>query len=177
MTLRSAALALLTVTLLASCERDLQPREDLFLPELKLGKGKPQLEQELHAKYGLEHNWDTVLIQQWPTMIGLGYSSKDSTLMSINYKYLNASGVIDDTAVMLFNSVSNRTIDKLGTPDDWIRRDTISGQRIIWYYDKDSSVVSLEQRRQGDLLLELTRSGQRYRDVKYEMNNFLVAPN
>jgi hypothetical protein len=168
---------MLMAALLLSCERDLTPREDLFLPELTLGAAKQSLEPQLRTKYGFAENWDTIRVQEWPTLLGLGYSSKDSTLMSINYHYLNASGSIDDTASMLFYAVSNKAIDKLGMPDDWIRRDTVSGQRIIWYFDKDSSVMSLEQRRTGDLLLELTRSGQRYRDVKYEMNNFLVAPN
>jgi hypothetical protein len=160
-----------------SCDRDLAPREELFLPELKLGAAKQTLEPQLRAKYGYAENWDTIRVQEWPTLLGLGYSSKDSALMSINYQYLNASGRIDDTASLVFNAVSNTAIDKLGMPDDWIRRDTVSGQRIIWYFDKDSSVMSLEQRRTGDLLLELTRSGERYREVKYEMNSFLVAPN
>jgi hypothetical protein len=177
MRFRPFILALPILTLLSSCERDLQQREDLFLPELKLGAQKQALQSQLQARYQFEHNWDTVRIQEWPTLLGLGYASKDSSLMSINYRYLNPSCKIDDTAAMLFNSVSNRAIDKLGTPDDWIRRDTVSGQRIIWYFEKDSSVMSLEQRATGDLLLELTRSGQRFRDVHYEMNNFLVAPN
>jgi hypothetical protein len=176
MKVRSAAFLLVATTLLASCERDLATREALFLPELKFGVAKQTLEPQLAQKYGFAHNWDTISVQQWPTALGLGYG-KDSTLMSMNYRYLNASGKIDDTARMLFNAVSDRAIDKLGTPDDWIRRDTVSGQRVIWYFDKDSSVLSLEQRRAGDIMLELTRSGQRYRDVKYEMNNFLMAPN
>jgi hypothetical protein len=177
MTLRTVGWAMLALTLLASCERDLAPREELFLPELKLGTAKHSLESQLAAKYGFDHNWDTIRVQEWPTMLGLGYASKDSSLMSVNYRYLNASGKIDDSAIMLFQAVSDKAIDRLGTPDDWIRRDTVSGQRIVWYYNKDSSVVSLEQRRAGDILFELTRSGQRYRDVKYEMDHFLMAPN
>jgi hypothetical protein len=161
---------------LSSCSRDIAERESLFLPELKLGAKKQQLEPQLAAKCGYSSEWDTLKLQEGPANLKLGYSGADSSLTSINYRYLNPSERIDSTAVYRFNTLSNKAIDALGTPDDWIRRDTVSGQRIVWYYDEDSSVVSLEQRRSGELRLELTRSGQRYRDVKYEMNNFLMAP-
>lgn len=167
---------LVLVLFLASCSRDIAEREALFLPELKLGAKKQQLEPELEAKYGYHSEWDSLKLAEGLANLKLGYAGSDSSLTSINYRYLNPSGRIDSSAERRFNKLSNKAIDALGTPDYWVRRDTVSGQRVIWYFDEDSSVMSLEQRRTGELRLELTRSGQRYRDVKYEMNNFLMAP-
>lgn len=167
---------LVLAIMLAGCTRDSSKREALFLPELKLGTKKAQLEPKLASNYGHRSPSDTIRLTEGPAMLRLVYAGNDSALKSIEYRYPNEADRIDSEAVFRFEALSDKAIDLLGTPDDWVRRDTVSGQRVIWYFTEDSSVMSLEQRRTGELRLELTRSGQRYRDVKYEMNNFLMAP-
>lgn len=165
---RNLAVVLLLV-LLVSCQRDSAERKKLFPPDVKLGTPKQQLRAEL-AQPG-----STVSTPSGDANLFLGFSA-DSTLNSLRLHYPNDERRIGEKAQATFGRVSNKAFDHLGAPDDWIQRDTISGQRMVWYYDEDSSVISLEQKRTGELNLELVRSGQRFRDTHYEMNRFLVKP-
>ena len=160
--------AILLCLLIVSCQRDALDREKLFPADVKLGTPKQQLDSKL-VQGG------TVNTPGGDARLFLGFD-QDSTLNSIRLHYPNSERRIGENARLMFGQVSNKAFDELGAPDNWIQRDTISGQRMVWYYDEDSSVISLEQRRTGEINLELVRSGQRFRDTHYEMNRFLVTP-
>jgi hypothetical protein len=155
--------------LLLSCQRNVAEREKLFPEDVKLGMTKQQVKARNASDVG------TVRTPSGEAMLSIGYAS-DSTVNSVKLHYPNTERRIGENARAMFGRVSNKAFDHLGSPDDWIQRDTISGQRMVWYYDEDSSVISLEQKRTGELNLELVRSGQRFRDTHYEMNRFLVTP-
>ena len=157
------------ILLLLSCQRNVAEREKLFPDDIKLGMTKQQVSAS-NAPAAT-----SVATPAGQAVRSIGFAS-DSTVNSLKLHYPNDERRIGENARATFARVSNKAFDHLGSPDDWIQRDTISGQRLVWYYEEDSSVISLEQKRTGELNLELVRSGQRYRDTHYEMNRFLVTP-